>query len=151
MDADQLIQSLGLTLGLPNLRFDAHGCARLAIEGAPALNLERDASGGLHLYSVLCPIPPDGREAVYSQLLQGNLFGTATAGASLAVDELHGEIVLCDNVKAEQASAQTFATQVEAFVAAAEDWQGRLSTAPSQARSPASQAAPRMMDHFIRG
>ena len=151
MDTDQLLQSLGLSLGLTNLRFDANGCARLAIDGAPALNMERDAIGGLHLYSVLCPLPPEGREAIYAQLLQGNLFGTSTGGAALAIDELHGEIVLCCNVKADLASAPEFASQVEAFVAAAEDWQSRLDKAPVDDATDVRPSAPQMMSHFLRG
>ncbi|MBC7604523.1 MAG: type III secretion system chaperone [Ramlibacter sp.] len=151
MDTDQLLQSLGLALGLANLRFDANGCARLAVDGAPALNFERDAAGGIHLYSVLGPLPIEEREAVYAQLLQGNLFGTSTAGATLAVDELHGEIVLCRNVSAELMTAPAFESQVEAFVAAAEDWQGRLGKAPSSAAEVAMPMAPRLIDHFLRG
>ncbi|HTH80059.1 MAG TPA: type III secretion system chaperone [Ramlibacter sp.] len=151
MDSDQLLQSLGLDLGLPNLRFDDNGCARLAIEGAPALNFERDANGSIHLYSVLCPQPPEGREALYAQLLQGNLFGTSTAGASLAIDEVHREVVLCRTISADLATAPAFIAEVEAFVAAAEDWQARLA-GPGIANSTLARApASPMMDHFLRG
>jgi hypothetical protein len=152
MDADQLLQSLGLALGLPNLRFDGNGCARIAIDGAPALNFERDESGAIHLYSVLAPLPPEGREALYGQLLQGNLFGTATAGASLAIDTLLGEILLCRTVFSELVTAQAFSAQVEAFVAAAEDWQRRVAGMPVAGGAEAgAPAAPRMMEHFLRG
>ena len=152
MDSDQLLQSLGLSLGLPNLRFDGNGCARIAIDGAPALNFERDDAGAMHLYSVLGLIPPEGREALYAQLLKGNLFGATTAGATLALDELHGEVVLCRTIITAQASAPVFSSQVEAFVAAAEDWQGRLASAPPSDAPSAPQAmAPRMMEHFLRG
>jgi hypothetical protein len=154
MDPDQLLQSLGLSLNVPDLRFDGNGCARLAIDGAPALDFERGGQGILHVYSVLGPLPPEGREAVYAELLKGNLFGAATAGASLAVDFLYGEIVLCRTVATEHAVAHVFATEIEAFVAAAEDWKARLIGAPRDAaitdhggRFP----APRMMDHFLRG
>lgn len=151
MDAEQLLQTLAVTLGLPDLRFDHNGCARLAIDGAPALNFERDASGGIHLYSVLCSLPSERREAVYEQLLKGNLFGTATAGATLAVDELHREIVLCRTVSCENATGPGFSTLVEAFVGAAEDWQGRLSRAPEGDETPVMPvAAQGMMQHFLR-
>jgi hypothetical protein len=154
MDPEQLLQSLGLALNVPNLRFDANGCARLAIDGAPALDFERGGSGILHVYSVLGPLPPDGREALYSELLKGNLFGASTAGASLAVDFLYSEVVLCRTVPTEYAVAHIFAAEIEAFVAAAEDWKARLAAAPGDARvenSSASFPQPRMMDHFLRG
>lgn len=158
MDADQLLQSLGLALNVPNLRFDENGCARLAIEGAPALDFERGSSGILHIYSVLGRLPPDGREALFGELLKGNLFGATTSGASLAVDFLHGEIVLCRLIATEQASGHVFAKEVEAFIAAAEDWARRLAEGPS-ASAPASMGsaiearfpAPQLMDHFLRG
>lgn len=152
MDSDQLLQSLGLSLGLSNLRFDANGCARIAIDGAPAINFESDDAGAMHLYSVLGLIPPEGREALYAQLLNGNLFGASTAGATLALDELHGEIVLCRTIITAQASGPAFSSLVEAFVAAAEDWQGRLASAPaSDAPSVHQSMAPQMMEHFLRG
>jgi len=152
MDADQLLQSLGVALGLPDLRFNASGCARLAIDRAPALNFERSETGAIQLYSVLGPLRPDGREALYAQLLAGNLFGTATAGNTLAVDELQGEVLLCRTVSTESIGAPAFATLVEAFVGAAEDWQGRLSNAPAEMSSTAPAfTAPRMMDNFLRG
>jgi hypothetical protein len=151
MDTDQLLQFLGLDLGLPTLRFDGNGCARLTIEGAPALNFERDEKGTIHLYSVLCPQPTDGREALYAQLLQGNLFGTSTGGALLAVDEMRREVVLCRKVDPEQVSVPAFISQVEAFVAAAEDWQGRLTSSRAGAAPPSEAAAPSMMNHFMRG
>lgn len=150
MDPDQLLQSLGLTLGLPNLRFDEHGCARVTVEGAPALDFERQERV-VHVYSVLGPVPPEGREALYAQLLQGNLFGASTAGASLSIDELQGEVVLCRAFVAESTTAQGFASDVEAFVGAAEDWQARLTGANPDAPDATSREAPRMMSHFLRG
>lgn len=150
MDPDQLLQSLGLTLGLPNLRFDEHGCARVSVEGAPALDFERQERV-IHVYSVIAPLPPEGREALYAQLLQGNLFGASTAGASLSIDELQGEVVLCRTFVAESTSAQAFASDVEAFVGAAEDWQARLTGANPDAPNAPQLNAPRMMSHFLRG
>jgi hypothetical protein len=139
MDPDQLLQSLGLSLDLPNLRFDGNGCARLLIDDAPALNFERDANGAIHLYSVLAPLPPDGREALFANLLRGNLFGESTAGASLAIDEPRGEILICRTV-------------VEVFVDAAQNWAGRITHAPSSSASTAASfGAMPMLDHFMRG
>jgi hypothetical protein len=154
MDSEQLIQSLGLTLGLPNLRFDTNGCARIAIDGAPALNLERNDDGAIHLYSVLGPVPPEGREGLYAQMLHGNLFGASTAGATLAVDPMQNEVMLCRAITCELMSAAAFTLQVEAFVAAAEDWQGRLDGAPAvepDADASSPSPAPRMMDRLLRG
>jgi hypothetical protein len=152
MDPDQLLQSLGLSLDLPNLRFDGNGCARLLIDDAPALNFERDANGAIHLYSVLAPLPPDGREALFANLLRGNLFGESTAGASLAIDEPRGEILICRTVVAELMTGPAFVTMVEVFVDAAQNWAGRITHAPSSSASTAASfGAMPMLDHFMRG
>ena len=127
MDADQLLHALALSVGMPDLRFDDNGCACIAVDGGPAVNFEREAKGSaIHVYSVIGPLPPENREAVSRQLLDGNLFGTATAGASLAVDTLRDEVLLCRTFGSDVASGAAFVADVEGFVAAAEDWQERL-------------------------
>jgi hypothetical protein len=152
MDADQLLQSLGVALGLPDLCFDANGCARVAVDGAPAVNFERDEGGGIHVYSVLGPLPREERGALYAQLLQGNLFGSTTAGATLAVDADYGEVILCRTFMAELSTAPAFAAAVEAFVGAAEDWQVRIARAPSAGSHDGAAPAMRQgMDAYLRG
>jgi hypothetical protein len=151
VNPDELLESLGLALGLPDLRFDANGCARLAIENAPALNFERDEGGAIHLYSVLGPLPAQPRVALYAQLLQGNMFGSSTEGATLSVDPLFGEVVLCRTVLTEFTSAYGFASIAESFVAAAEDWAGRLSGGPADATPPPTPTLSiERMDHYLR-
>jgi hypothetical protein len=150
MDPEQLLQSLATALSLPDLRFDGNGCARLAIDDAPALNFERTNSA-VHLYSVLAPLPPEGRESLYAQLLKGNLFGEATAGCSLAIDEPRNEILMCRTVVAEFASGPSFVSLVELFVDTARDWQGRIAYAPASDSDSPSLTAPMMMDQFVRG
>ena len=132
MQADKLLQSLGLHLDVPDLHFNEHGCARLVIDGAPALDFEREHTGAIHMYSVLAPLPPEGRSSIYAQMLQGNLFGASTAGATLAIDDLHAEVVLCRTVTTKHVGVNEFASKVESFVAAAEDWQRRLGGAVAQ-------------------
>jgi hypothetical protein len=152
MDADELLQALGLLMGLPKLRFDSNGCARLSIDGAPALNFERSEAGGIHMYSVLSPLPPDGREALYTRLLKANLFGTATKGATLAVDVAHNEVVICRTFPTELATAASFHAMVEGFVDAADEWEGRLAGAQADAEPRGLSHLPASMrEHFVRG
>lgn len=157
MDADQLLQNLAVALELPELRFDANGCARIAVDGAPALNFERAANGSIHLYSVLGSLPLERQEAYYRQMLEGNLFGTATGGAALAVDGTQGEVVLCRTVHVDHVAAADFSTMVEEFVTAAEDWLSKLSQAPIVSGASlmpdaaAALASAEMAAHFLRG
>ena len=86
MKPEQLLNDLGLTMGLTDLKFNEQGCARLVFDGKTSVNLESDAdTGQLQIYTDLCPLPPEGREALYLSLLKVHLFGLQTQGATLAV------------------------------------------------------------------
>ena len=150
MEPDQLLQALAVSLHLPNLRFDANGCARVLIDNAPALNFER-AHGAIHVYSVLAALPPEGREAVYAEMLQANLFGESTSGATLAIDQSRGEILMCRTAFAEQSTGPLFVSMVEVFVDSAKGWQERLACAPQRATQHEPFAGQQMLEHFVRG
>lgn len=99
------------------------------------VDLEHDESAGvLHVYSSLGGLPVSGREAVMETLLTGNLFGAETAGGALAYDPAEGDVVLCRAVPTEDLAASELVTVVEQHVAAAEEWQKRLSGAASGER-----------------
>lgn len=142
MKAEQLLKELGLTMGLPDLRFDDRGCARLVFDSKVAVNFENDAEAGeVQLYSTLAPLPAGDREPLYRLLCEGNLFGAQTAGATLAVDPLAGEVVLCRAIAVEGADAAGVARLLERFVATAEEWSGRLASGAPASRSAAPAAA----------
>ncbi|QXL83615.1 type III secretion system chaperone [Comamonas sp. NLF-1-9] len=155
---DQLLLDLGQSAGLAQaLHFDDQGCARLMVDASLAIDFERDAEAGLiQICSVLAAVPARGVEALYRTLLEANLFGGDTAGATLAIDAHLREIVLCRSVPAETTSAAAFVKLVEQFIAAAEDWRERVATQLALAAEPAggqgadiSLGAPDM-GHFLR-
>ena len=147
-EIDQLLYNLGHVAGLAQpLRFDEQGCARLMFDGHLAIDFERDQDAGLlQVYSVLGLLPAQGREALLLQLLQANLFGADTAGATLAIDSQTasgGDILLCRSVNVQGLAAPDFVRLVEQFVAAAEAWKERLATwQPSAAPEAAAALAP---------
>lgn len=154
MDAHQLLQQLGLAMNLPGLSFDANGCARLLVDGRTAINCENDVSGGcIHLYASIAPIPPEGREAVFRQLLEGNLFGAQTFGATLAVDTLYDEILLCRSIPVAGAEVAGLSQVLESFIAATDDWTQRLA-GPVASELPGSLAdapvEPRVQSYFLK-
>jgi hypothetical protein len=127
MTADELLNDLGLTAGLQDLRFDTNGCARLMFDGKTAVNFENDEGAGcIHLYTPIAPLPPDKLDTLYRTLLEANLFGEKTLGATLAIDDLEHEIVLCRCVQVQDATGKSFAEILERFVSAAEDWIERI-------------------------
>lgn len=154
MKPEQLLNDLGLTMGLPDLKFNEQGCARLVFDGKTSVNLESDAdTGKLQLYTDLCPLPPEGREALYLSLLEGNLFGMQTEGATLAVDSANQEVVLCQTLMAEELSADGFLAIIERFVNCAEQWRAQIEGGSQQEPPAAMQtlAVPSQFQGFIRG
>lgn len=153
MKAEQLLSDLGLSMGLNDLKFNEEGCARLVFDGTTAVNFESDASSGLlQLYTELGPLPPEGREALYLQLLQANLLCLDTQGATLAVDSANHEVVMCRMLVAEDISSANFTHVVEGFVSSAKKWRTQLDDSPAlQTESPMSSMAAQPMDSFIRG
>ena len=150
MTVHQLIQQFALHANLPTFALDAQGCARLMADEKFAVQFEHDESARcLHLYSVLGKLPAEGRETLFAQLLQANLFGADTAGATLAIDAEHGEIVLCDRVDLDDANvdADQLVRRVERVLSQSEHWIERLAgsaltSAPSIPMAPPVTAPP---------
>lgn len=135
MHAAELLKHFAMNLGLPDLRFDSHGCVSLCVDGHIEIHFEHDAAtDAIHLYSCLAELPATGRETLYLQLLEANLLGTRTAGATLAVNSATQQVVLCRQVTPHGLEGQDFLPLVRAFVDASEHWMQLLDSAdrPSQ-------------------
>jgi hypothetical protein len=125
--AQDLLTAFGQLTGLPNLRFDSQGCARLVFGSSVPIDLEVDSNtNNIWLYGVLGPVPPGGRERLYRALLEGNLFGTQTLGSTLAVDPVQEEVLLCRAVDLATASATGFAELLGSFAGMVQQWQHKL-------------------------
>ena len=123
MNINELIKELGLALGLPDLQLNPEGCARLVFDGSIAINLEVDAERGcLHLHSLLGSVPREGRDALLYSMLKGNLFGNKTAGATLSIDSLREEAVLCRSLELDYLSVPRLTDVLEKFAAVTELW-----------------------------
>jgi hypothetical protein len=156
MDAHQLLSALGLTMGLPDLAFDANGCARLIFDQAIAVDLEHDDEADcIHIYHVLGTTPSVGDgENLYRRLLEGNLFGAQTQGAALSVDASAQEIVIGRMFDVAGASTTSFAEAMEKFLAAVEHWQSELKTiaqsAPASLQDRSGSPMPSGMEMMFR-
>ncbi|WP_153099994.1 type III secretion system chaperone [Paraburkholderia hayleyella] len=152
MDVLKLIEQIGAVIGLPQLKLDARGLARVRIEGSPDLNLEADNEVNcLHLYSTIGTIPETLTLDLCEKLLTANTFGSKTGGASLALDKLGGEIILCHRIESDDMKAETVQATLERFVAAAEYWVKELSGTGDTpaAEAPRDEKAKQLMrDNF---
>lgn len=128
MDASSLISLFGQEAGIALALNDA-GTAALAIEGGPTLHLEHDPQADvLHCYVVigLVPADPARRQGVFRQMLAANVFGRDTAGATLGLDEVAGELVLSRRLELPRADTAWLRATVESMAAVAQDWRQRL-------------------------
>lgn len=127
MNAQQHLNDLLVTLGLPSLEFDSHGCARMLFDGHVTVNFECDAiTGQLDLYSDLGRLPAQGCEALYRSLLEANLFGVQTRGATLSVDSRQNQVVLSRTMLVNSLSLSLISQVLQDFVDCAGHWQKHL-------------------------
>lgn len=152
MEAQDLLTNLGTVIGLPDLKFDAQGCARLVFDQSTPVDLEHDPqSGCIQVYSVLGPTPPGDDLPLYRKLLEANLFGTETHGATLAIDAVRREILLCRRVDLSNATVDSFNLALESFVATTEHWKQQLDRGEvSDAASPPAYER-HLQDFALRG
>jgi hypothetical protein len=156
MDASQLLSSYGQSVGLLDLAFDAHGCARLKFTDDVAVNLEVDrACDCVQLYTELGPVPAGPCEDLFREMLEGNLFGTRTRGATLAIDPVQRDLLLCRRVELATADPASFAHALEEFVVAATHWLQVFGSGALCAGSSSEPSMPEIVplrpDMFLRG
>ncbi len=121
MHAADLIADFAQRSQLLSLKLSDEGTARLVIDATLTVDLEHDeARGQLHLTTNLGQPPLEEREAFYARVLAANLFGRATAGASLALDPASMEILLVRTLELESTDSTKFETALEALVHAHE-------------------------------
>lgn len=151
MQAEQLFTHFFRTLGLSTLAFNAQGCARVIFDGKVAVDLEHDpASGELHLRSDLGPLPASGAEALYFSLLQANLQGQQTLGATLAVDEVERQIVLNRTLLLREFGPDDLLDVMQRFCASAGYWRQTLGDLPQTPIQSAADAPAPAFGSFLR-
>jgi hypothetical protein len=125
--AQDLLAAYGQLTGLPHLRFNSDGCARLLFDGSVSVDLEvDDAAACIQAYGVLGPVPAGNREALYRRLLEGNLFGTQTGGAALSIDPVQEEVLLCRRLELAATDAAAMAESLQSFAGVVAQWRDRL-------------------------
>lgn len=136
-----LIEAAGQRLGAP-LALDHAGLARLVVDGRHTIDFELEDGGEtLFVSGVLGPLPPDGREALYADLLAASLFGTRTGGFQAALDPVRRELLLWEAHRSAP-EVEVFVARLEALAAQLEDWKQRLGSAGTQRAQPLVASMP---------
>ena len=153
MNIRDALAELGHQMGV-NVTLNEEGVCRLVFDERFLVDIEASPDqDAVHLYSVLCPIPPDDKERFYERLLEANLFGGDTGGAWFALDRAHGEVVLNRTVSMANTDYREFADALEGFVNHLEAWDDKLAhgeLSESTEEFTADIAANDAMGGFIR-
>lgn len=130
MKIDALIHQLGKDLGQPELTLKTENGCTITFEGGLAINMELSDSGKvLHLHAELCDIPEGGKEALFEQLLEIQVFGYATGGASFGIIKDIGKVILYRNIELEHLHYEDFYAMLEFFIELYKTWYLILSDA----------------------
>jgi hypothetical protein len=140
MTVEDLLSALGARMGLPDLQLDESRSCQLLFDGHLAVDIEApvDQGGIVFLHSTVGIVRPEGREALFQQLLEANLFGRGTGGAVLSVDGQRYEILLHRSLQTRQIDFSDFVDALEQFIQYASHWMERL--AQSHGAAPPSAA-----------
>lgn len=124
---NSILQGFGASRGMQGVELDEDGVCAFEYQGLLKLVLELSGDGGtLHLYSALCPVPAEGREAFLADLLERNLLCAETNGMTLALHAAENSVVLCYNQSVEDLAAASFDRLVENFLDTALTLQSEL-------------------------
>lgn len=141
MEAASLIAMFGQECGL-SLTLGVSGTLDLVFVNDIVLTLEHDEPQDLlHCYVVVGRDPADTREraAVHRSMLAGNAFGHETSGATLALDELSGDLVLSRQLALCDSDVRHLRQAVETMVNTALDWREKIA---ALCRSAGEEALP---------
>lgn len=124
MTLEEHLAAYGETVAGQPFAIDAKGVCELAFaQGVRVVVEPVPGEAQAQLWAVLGRLPPaHAREALLTKLLEGNLFGLATGGATLALDRAREEILLCRGFVPEALDAAGFAALLEGFADMAALW-----------------------------
>lgn len=82
----------------------------------------------LTVYSVLGPIPHEGSAQFYKDLLQGHLFGAATANAAFGISKPLNSLILFRSLNATHYNKTGFLCALNDFVQTYKIWKDRINS-----------------------
>ncbi len=123
----ELMKEFGDRLQLGDVALEDDGGAQIVVDGEFKIDIERAADGpGFDITAAVCPTPKHNLTAIFAELLEANLSGQGTGGASLALDQTLSEIVLSRSLRQEDLSYDVFEEEVARFVHTLRFWRERF-------------------------
>lgn len=140
MTLKELLEELAVRLELGDIMLEDDGGAQIVLDDDRVVDVHgHEGRPGFTFSAAVAPSPEEGRETVFAELLEANLMGEGTFGATLALDPTASEIVLCRSINHSDVPYEVFEAELAQFSAALIAWQdrdedGELGTAAAEAR-----------------
>lgn len=123
MDPETIIQHLGENIGIESLKFSDEGVVSLLINDKFHTNIEKSSDNQtLTIYGKVGDLPVIDREVCLKALLNANLFGQKTGGASFGMDQHTEEIYLFKTFELENIQIDRFIEEVKLLIHWQQDW-----------------------------
>ena len=143
MQVNQFIENLASELALPDLALNDENVARLIVGEELIIDLEYvPEQERIQVYSELGP-PAAGEEPL-RELLGANLYGRATGGMTLALDDEENEVVLCTAFDLETIDMPRCLAVLETYAKVASFWIERLAGIDADEEATSDDAPPEM-------
>jgi hypothetical protein len=122
----ELLTSLGQSIGLPELAPDEGGYCALSFDDL-MVHLQHDPEQDeLLVFARLGEIDDDEPAQLYARMLAANLFWQGTGGATLGLQPEDGMVFLCRKTPLRALDDAAFQQLLEQFVNTADSWRGEV-------------------------
>ena len=128
---EEILEAMAQNLGLDMSPFKNEKGFSIVYKNDFVVSIEpcSGREGFYHIYSPVCDIPPEpqDREALYTMLMRGHLFGYASHNNYFGVDKKRGKVFLFKLVNvARMKDASVLKQKILRFLAAEEFWRDPL-------------------------
>lgn len=127
MSLRDILQKLEKKSGLESLQFSKDGAISFVFNTHYTTTLEKSADEReLTLYGVIGQLPFEDKERYLLMLLQANLFGRKTGGASIGLDPDTQEVILFRTFEVAHLQFDHFFEELTRFLGMQQEWSENL-------------------------
>jgi hypothetical protein len=146
---DVAIKDLGRLLGIDSLGWDADASCLIEFSDEIGITLYfNDDHDGVYIYSIVGEVAADAPASLLGEVLEANLFGIGTRGASFGLDRDNGLLYIARSVLAGSVSGEYLHRCLIEMVDVVRRWQPKLSAASAGLGEPSLASAITTKDRY---
>lgn len=148
---EALIAELGNSTGIDGMQPDEDGAVQLLFDETLPVFIQPDRDRSyVSIYAVVGLVDETVPGPLMLELLSASLFGREANGATFAVEETMGQIVLQHQERLDGWTYQQFEQALHRFVEAAEAWRNRLTPGHDEHAGQLAAVEPQMSEHHLK-